>query len=159
LRKSRNKILAGTIERGAKAKPTKAVVQWQDDAKLAGYAKQILNLGRRASRDVIKIGKLLKDARKRLPHGAWLPWLDSKIGMSPDTAERFINVHEHLGSAKFRRMRNLPPPTVLYAHRPLVWRAAVLCRPAAAERLLASRHLHNCSQGRRERTRDRVSPM
>jgi hypothetical protein len=81
---------------------------------LARYAQEIHKLCRRTAADVIRIGKLLSDARKRMPYGSWLPWLESEFGWSADTADNFIRVHEFSRTAQFRKIRNLPSPSVLY---------------------------------------------
>jgi hypothetical protein len=107
------------------------------DATLVKYAEKIRTLLRRSGRDVIEIGRLLKDARKRLAHGEWLPWLQGEFRLSPDTAERFIHVHERFG--KYRNMRNLPPPTVLYElakpSTPEAARTEIMRRAEAGERI------------------------
>jgi hypothetical protein len=107
------------------------------DAVLVKHAEKIRTLLRRTGRDVIEIGKLLKDARKRLQHVEWLPWLQEEFRMSPDMAERFINVHTRLG--KYRNMRNLPPPTVLYElakpSTPEETRTEIMQRAQAGERI------------------------
>ena len=36
------------------------------------------------------------------------------VGLSDDTARRFIAVHDRFGSPKFRNLRHLPGPSVLY---------------------------------------------
>ncbi len=51
----------------------------------------------------IQLGKVLLDVKAGLPHGAWLPWLDTTFGTSIDSAERFMYVARNSA-----HVRNLP---------------------------------------------------
>lgn len=46
------------------------------------------------TKNVIQIGGLLRQAKKRLPHGEFLPWLDKEFSLSARTAERYMAAHE-----------------------------------------------------------------
>jgi hypothetical protein len=96
-----------------RSKRTNDAVQTSDRV-LARYAQDIKKLLRRTGDDVCQIGKLLIAARKRMPHGSWLPWLEKELEWSSDTAERFINVYQNFAGPKFRKLRNLANPALLY---------------------------------------------
>ncbi|MEY9179685.1 DUF3102 domain-containing protein [Bradyrhizobium sp. USDA 313] len=76
---------------------------------LAEHAAVIRALGKRVIRDIIEIGRRLADAKERLGHGNFLPWIDTEFGWSIATAERFIQVHENVGS-KIVNLTNLDLP-------------------------------------------------
>jgi 16S rRNA G966 N2-methylase RsmD len=63
-----------------------------DDDFLAERAERIRVLYKRAVADVIEIGKLLTQCKKRCGHGHWLPWLNREFGWSSDKAEDFIAI-------------------------------------------------------------------
>jgi Protein of unknown function (DUF3102) len=44
--------------------------------------------------DVIEIGRRLSDAKSKVKHGGWSPWLNQEFGWHESTAKRFIAVHE-----------------------------------------------------------------
>ncbi|MCZ8108674.1 MAG: DUF3102 domain-containing protein [Burkholderiales bacterium] len=60
-----------------------------------------------SSRDAIKIGNDLLKAKKKLGHGAFLPWVKANVGMSERTAERYMALSQRLGS-KFDTVSDLP---------------------------------------------------
>ena len=59
------------------------------------------------------IGQRLIEAKARLPHGKFLPWIESEFGMSSSAADRFIQV-ARLFDGKMPNLGNLPP-SALYA--------------------------------------------
>jgi hypothetical protein len=62
---------------------------------LAEHANAIRALGRRVTADVIEIGSRLAACRRILKEeGAWRTWLESELRLSPQTAGRFIQIHE-----------------------------------------------------------------
>jgi hypothetical protein len=65
------------------------------DPALAEHAAEIRRLGKRVVADVIEIGRRLGECRLILKgEGCWRAWLDSELRLSPQTAGRFIQVHE-----------------------------------------------------------------
>lgn len=67
---------------------------------------------KRTAEDIIAIGLDLAAVKERLPHGAFLPWIEAEFGMADRTARRFMQVAEVYGG-KSDIMANLPP-TALY---------------------------------------------
>src|SRR5262245_17702533 len=61
---------------------------------LRSHARHIEQLGRRAVRDVIEIGRRLHDAKRRLGHGKFLCWIAHEFGWSERTAENFKRVYD-----------------------------------------------------------------
>jgi len=65
------------------------------DPALTEHAAAIRQLGKRVVADVIEIGRRLAECRTILKEdGNWRAWLDSELRLSPQTAGRFIQVHE-----------------------------------------------------------------
>jgi hypothetical protein len=63
--------------------------------------------------DIIDIGFDLIDVKEKLGHGEFQHWVKSELGISPRTAQNFMNAANHLGS-KSELISHLPP-TVVYA--------------------------------------------
>lgn len=83
----------------------------RDDVREAAVRIKV-RMARTAS-DIIEIGKDLIAVKEALGHGQFLPWIEAEFGMSADSAHRFMNVADRLGSqiphgAEFQ-------PTALYA--------------------------------------------
>jgi hypothetical protein len=53
---------------------------------------------RTSSRDAIEIGNDLLKAKKKLGHGAFLPWVKANVGISERTAERYMALGQRLGT-------------------------------------------------------------
>jgi hypothetical protein len=51
------------------------------EKQLAEHSQEIRALGKRAIRDIIKIGKRLTEAKGIAGHGNWLPWLEREFGL------------------------------------------------------------------------------
>ena len=48
--------------------------------------------------DIIKIGGLLLEAKERVGHGEWLPWLRKELSMSERTAQRYMKAYEFVSA-------------------------------------------------------------
>lgn len=66
----------------------------------------------RAAQDIIEVGKDLREQKRALGHGNFLPWIQAEFEMSEWTARNFMNV-----SDKFGKTGIIPDltPTALYA--------------------------------------------
>jgi hypothetical protein len=123
------------------------------DSTLAALAEAIRQRSRRVVADVIEIGRDLSEAKAKLGHGKWLPWLRQEFGWSADTAGNFINIYKLSNTKKFRNVRNLPINlSALYSvarkGTPETVRAAIVKRAEAGEpissrtvRLVKSEHI------------------
>lgn len=77
---------------------------------LQGCAERIKDRVRKSLSDVVVIGKELTEAKDKLPHGAWLPWLEAEFGWKKSTAYQFIAV-----ATKFPNSGSLPiAPSAAY---------------------------------------------
>ena len=63
--------------------------------------------------DIIEIGRDLANVKKLLSHGEFQEWIQTELGISPRTAQNFMNVTNRLGGKS--EMISLLPPTVVYA--------------------------------------------
>ena len=59
---------------------------------------EILDAQRKGGEAVLTIGRCLIEAKKLLPHGAWLPWLNEKVSYSDRTARRFMQMYRDLSN-------------------------------------------------------------
>jgi hypothetical protein len=93
---------------------TKALVQTSFDYRsLAvddrGFVKEravrIHDMARKTAEAIRLIGQWLSEVKERLPHGAWLPWLETEFGWSLQTAHNFMNVYRF---CKSQTVRDLP---------------------------------------------------
>lgn len=53
---------------------------------------EIQILKQRAGEDIIGIGQRLIEAKSRLAHGEWLPWLENEVQFSEASAQRFMRL-------------------------------------------------------------------
>jgi hypothetical protein len=65
----------------------------------------------RATRDIVEIGGELMQVKVLLPHGSFTSWVESELGMSYRTANRFMNVYHRFG--KVDNLADLPH-SILY---------------------------------------------
>lgn len=89
-------------------------------------------------RDIIEIGRRLSDAKARVGHGNFLPWIEREFGWAERTARRFMEVHEAaLKSAKLADLEISVSGLYLLAapSTPDEARAAVIERAEAGEQL------------------------
>jgi hypothetical protein len=81
--------------------------------RLAELADKAKTLGRRLLDDVIELGAVLAEARSISGHGNWLKWLED-LGLSADTAQRFMDVSEFSKSRNLRKLELLIPLSAIY---------------------------------------------
>jgi hypothetical protein len=55
-------------------------------------AQETSGLLKRTSEDMIQIGKNLLEAKARLPHGQFIPWVKAELGISQSTSWRFMQL-------------------------------------------------------------------
>jgi hypothetical protein len=67
--------------------PAKSVAQ-----KIISLHEGIVSAMRRSVSDAIQIGELLSEAKADLPHGVFLPWVESALPFSEATAQRYMQV-------------------------------------------------------------------
>lgn len=64
----------------------------------------IRDAAKKTAQGIVLIGQWLTEVKARLPHGGWLPWLETEFGWSQRTAYRFIDVYH---SVKLANLANL----------------------------------------------------
>lgn len=69
---------------------------------------------KRTVEDIIEIGRELTAVKAELPHGQFLPWIDSEFEMTKDTAQNFMSVFDRFGKNGNFPFLNLKP-SILYA--------------------------------------------
>jgi hypothetical protein len=72
-----------------------------DSCFLAERAQHIREAAKRTAQGIVQIGQWLSEAKGRLKHGQWLPWLRTEFGWSDRTAQNFLQVHRAFKSANF----------------------------------------------------------
>lgn len=77
-----------------------------DQVDLRATADRIRDRMKRTVEDIIAIGQDLLAVKSKLPHGAFLPWIETEFGMSNQTASRFMSVATTYHS-KFPNLGNL----------------------------------------------------
>jgi len=87
-------------------------------------ANETHGLLKRTAEHILRIGQNLQAVKEKLPHGQFLPWVETEFEMSRWTARNFIHVAEKLGD-KWRNFHHLPV-SVLYE----------LAAPSTSEELL-----------------------
>lgn len=52
--------------------------------------EEITHLKRNVFNSVVEIGQRLNEAKELLPHGEWLPWLETRVQFSERTAQKYM---------------------------------------------------------------------
>lgn len=60
--------------------------------------KEIITLKNQTAENIIQIGYKLMEAKKRLSHGEWGSWLESKVEFSQRTANQFMRIAKEFGT-------------------------------------------------------------
>lgn len=60
--------------------------------------KEIITLKNQTAENMIQIGYKLIEAKKRLSHGEWGSWLESKVEFSQRTANQFMRIAKEFGT-------------------------------------------------------------
>lgn len=84
----------------------------EEEADVARRSVELIRVRlRRTAEDIVEIGRELARVKDALPHGKFLPWIQSEFEMSERTAQNFIRVAAKFGkSAKLADLK----PSVLY---------------------------------------------
>ena len=61
-----------------------------DTPELVAHVNAIRSLGKQTIANVISIGEHLKECKRIVGHGGWVPWLKREFAWSRQTADRFI---------------------------------------------------------------------
>jgi hypothetical protein len=67
-------------------------------------AEAIREVGKRTAQGIVQIGEWLTEAKERLPHGSWLPWLNGEFGWSDRIARHFMSVYSAFKLEKFSNL-------------------------------------------------------
>ncbi len=65
----------------------------------------------------IRIGELLSKVKTQLPHGRWIPWLNSNVKFSERTARNYISVFENRMALKSARVADLTDAYKILSNR------------------------------------------
>lgn len=79
-----------------------------DEVSARADAELIKHRLRRTAEDVIEIGLALIRQKGRLPHGAFIPWIESEFGMSERSARRIMSVADRF-AGKTASLADLKP--------------------------------------------------
>jgi hypothetical protein len=110
------------------------------------------------SKSIIQIGKDLLGAKRYLPHGAFLEWVEREAGINPRTAQSYMHAAEWAAnkSATVARL----PPGLLYvlsaASTPTFYVDEVIRRVETGERLTLAKVRAELKKINEERAADRV---
>lgn len=72
-----------------------------DRAFVKERALRIRDAAKRTAEGIILIGQWLSEAKSRIKHGQWLPWLESEFGWSDQTARKFMHVFKRCKSKDY----------------------------------------------------------
>lgn len=70
--------------------------------RIRALAAELDQLGRTALEKAIEAGNLLTECKAAVPHGEWLPWLESNFAFTDRTARRWMKVSEDSKSGKLK---------------------------------------------------------
>lgn len=72
---------------------------------------------RRGTADILNIGRLLAEAKEKMPHGEWLPWLKNEVSMSERSAQKYIKATEFAAKYELGADLNLSPSALFLISR------------------------------------------
>jgi len=72
---------------------------------------------KRETTDILAIGGLLAEAREKLPHGAWLPWLNKEFSMSKRSAQNYVKAVDYVTKYATVAHLNLSPSALFLISR------------------------------------------
>lgn len=85
-------------------------------AEIAQLHDEVLNAARTSIGKMIRIGELLIKAKASMPHGNYLPWLETNVPFSRWTAQRYIRLYEHKDSLKWCTVHHLSDGYIVIAN-------------------------------------------
>ena len=59
---------------------------------IEAITEEILSRKANAGGEILRIGQCLLEAKAKLSHGEWLPWLEERVEFSARTANRFMKL-------------------------------------------------------------------
>jgi hypothetical protein len=120
---------------------TTVAAPWQRNRKVVNLTKAIRALDKKTAKmfvdAVVKIGRMLADAREELPHGEWLAWLDNGVFYAHRTASRYIAVAQW---AHTRAPASSPASPTFRSPRSTAWSTSTpSCAAASSAAAISSR--------------------
>ena len=112
-------------------------------------------LGQRAADDIVAIGTALTEAKARLPHGRFDPWLRAEFDWSHQTARRFMRVAERFPQIAHGERFAVSALYLLAADAtPSAVRERLVGEAAAGRHITAADVKHELSVARRDARRN-----
>lgn len=114
--RTKTERVTGLISRGPGDSPAPAVPE--AGRTIEAVTGEILALKAQAGEALLEIGKRLIEAKGLLPHGNWLPWLETQVDFSERTAQNLMRIAREwenpqqlriLGVRKVLALLSLPP--------------------------------------------------
>ena len=72
---------------------------------------------RRETGDILTIGGLLAEAKERISHGEWLPWLKTEFSMSERSAQKYVKAAAHAAKYELGADLKLSPSALFLLSR------------------------------------------
>ena len=72
---------------------------------------------RRETADILTIGGLLAEAKEKIPHGEWLPWLKTEFSMSERSAQKYVKAADYAAKNELGADLKLSPSALFLLSR------------------------------------------
>jgi hypothetical protein len=72
---------------------------------------------RRETADILTIGRLLSEAKEKIPHGEWLPWLKTEFSMSERSVQKYVKAADYAAKYELGADLNLSPTALFLLSR------------------------------------------
>ena len=72
---------------------------------------------RRGTTDILTIGGLLSEAKEKIPHGEWLPWLKNEFSMSERSAQNYMKAANFAAKYETDADLNISPSALFLISR------------------------------------------
>lgn len=69
-----------------------AITQTEQSRGIDDITAEINFYKQQTAQNIIEIGRRLIEAKDKLPHGEWLPWLRDRVELTASTAQRFMQI-------------------------------------------------------------------
>ena len=72
---------------------------------------------RRETGDILTVGSLLAEAKDKIPHGEWLPWLKNEFSMSERSAQQYVKAANYAAKYELGADLKLSPSALFLISR------------------------------------------
>lgn len=92
-----NKVANTQKKDGGQTAQELPALTWTEDAELVSMAFQLRTFAQNAAMNLLQMGRILNEAKDRVPHGEWAEYVKSNAKMSLRTAQTYMQAYNEFG--------------------------------------------------------------